>query len=306
MGLDQLALTSRAIADHRLFQRSVTVLILLAALSVGLATYPAIDAAWGGFLNVLDYAILGLFTVEIVIRILAEGRTPLRFFRDGWNNFDFIIVAAGFAEFVLPFETSFLVAFRLLRLLRVLRLLTAFPGLQLLVGALLKSVSAIGSVAILLMILFFVYGVLGVHLFAGNDPQHFGSLHQAMVSLFQVVTLEGWDEIFRTAYYGCELAPADIGACDHPEAQPILAVMFFCSFILLGTMVALNLVIGVILSSMETVMVERRRQDRLEERARVDASGEPPPVAEELARLEEQLIDLTLRVRDLAHRHERS
>lgn len=246
--------TCKSIANSSWFQPFITGVILLASALVGVETYPAVAEANKTLLHVLDLIILGIFTVEMVIKISAEWPDPFNYFRDPWNVFDFSIVAAGF----LPFHTQYVTVLRLVRLLRVLRLLKALPQLRMLVSALLKSLPAMGYVVILLILQFYIYAVAAVLMFGTNDPVRFGSLQISLLTLFQTVTLEGWNDIFYTQFYGCakygyESFP---GQCVTPEASPILASAFFVSFILIGTMIILNLVIGVILEGMDSARKE--------------------------------------------------
>ena len=177
---------------------------------------------------------------------MAEDHTI--FFRDGWNVFDFIIVAVCF----LPFDTKFIYVVRLVRILRILRLITALPRLQVIVGALLRSIPSMGYVSALLFILFYIYAVMGVHFFAANDPVHFSSLYVSLLSLFRVVTLEDWTDIMYIGMYGCDQYGYHDQAhlCTSSMARPILSPLFFVSFVLMGTMVMLNLFIGIVINNM--------------------------------------------------------
>ena len=247
------------IAETAAFQRFVTTVILAAGVVVGLETYPTMVDRHGSLLDVLNDVILVIFVVEILIKLGAEGSRPLRYFTDPWNCFDFAIVAAC----LLPFDAQAITVLRLLRLLRVLRLLKALPKLQVLVGALLKSIPSMGYVSLLLMILFYLYAVAGVFLFRDNDPVHFQDLQVALLSLFRIVTLEDWTDIMYINMYGCDAygyGDASRLACTAPEASPVLGIVFFVSFVLLGTMVILNLFIGVIMSGMEEAQAEQERE----------------------------------------------
>ncbi len=230
------------------FSRVVLTAILLAGVLAGLETSAAIRAAYAEWLRLLNASVLLVFIAEILLKLAAEGRQPWRFFHNGWNVFDFAIVVVC----CLPFDSGFAVVLRLARALRILRLVTALPKLQLLTGALLKSLRSMGYVSLLLGLLFYVYGVAGVHLFGQNDPLHFGTLGTAMITLFRVVTLENWGTIFDLQYHGSSLAPAplpaSVGAV--PDPQPEWAVVYFISFIFIGTMIMLNLFIGIIMNSM--------------------------------------------------------
>src|SRR5687767_7399066 len=132
------------LAHSARFQHFVTAVILFAAVLVGLETSPELVSRFGALLHVLDQVVLGVFVLELVIKIGAEGRRPWRFFLDPWNIFDFVIVAVVF----LPIQSQYVTVLRLARLLRVLRLIRAVPRLQILVSALLKSIPSMGYVSL--------------------------------------------------------------------------------------------------------------------------------------------------------------
>jgi voltage-gated sodium channel len=238
----------RQISTHRWFQNFITFVIVLASILVGVETYPEMEKRYHALLHVLDIAIITIFTIEVAIKIGAEGTKPWRYFKDAWNVFDFVIVTACF----LPFDNQYITVLRLIRLLRVLRLLRAFPKLQILVGAIFKSLPSMGYVSLLMALLFYVYAIAGVLLFGKNDPAHFGNLNSSLLSLFQVVTLEGWADILYTQLYGCDKFSNEAfkQLCTQPQAVSI-APLYFISFVLIGTFVMLNLFIGVILTGME-------------------------------------------------------
>ena len=253
--------------DAPAFQRFVLGLIIVAGLLVGLETNAALMVRFGGLLQVLDRIVLVLFVAELLVRIGACGARPWRFFGDPWNVFDFAIVVVC----VLPMNAEYSAVLRLARVLRVLRLVTAVPRLQLLVTALLKSLPSMSYVALLLCVLFYVYAVLGVSLFAHADAEHFGSLGASALTLFQIVTLEGWAEIMRTQL------EAGLGRT--------LTAAYFVSFILLGTMITLNLLIGVIVTGMDEA---RRDMEDADRQRHLAATGLPTP-ADDLAALRRQV-----------------
>jgi voltage-gated sodium channel len=220
----------RKISESAWFQHAVIALIILGAVLVGVETNPAIMARYGTLLHAIDFAIVLCFTAELIIRLIACGRAWPSFFRDGWNLFDTVVVAVC----LLPLHAHYAAVLRLFRVLRVLRLVTRLPKLQLLVGALLKCIPSMGYVGLLLSLLFYIYAVLGVSLFSVHDATHFGTLPAAFLTLFQVVTMEGWVDIMRVQV----------------EHHPVAAPAYFITFIMVGTMVILNLVIGVIMNSM--------------------------------------------------------
>lgn len=274
----------RKLADSSKFQNFVTVVILLAGVLVGVETYPEAVEAGGEGLHVLDAIILWIFVAEIVVKMVAAWPKPWRFFTDPWNVFDFVIVAAAF----LPFAGSAATVLRLVRLLRVLRLVRALPKLQLLVGALLKSIPSMAYVSLLLGLLFYVYAVAGVFMWGENDPVHFANLQISFVSLFRAVTLEDWTDLMYIQMYGCEnYGYGGMEAmCTASSASPVGGAFFFISFVLFGTMVILNLFIGVILSGMDEA------QKEAEDQLAIDRAGRVPRVSEELRSLERELAGL--------------
>ena len=179
------------VATAPIFQHLAVGVIVFAGVLAGLEPSAGIVREHGSVLRSLDIAVLVFFVFEIAVRIGAHGRQPWRFFSDAWNTFDFTIVALC----LLPAAGPFAAVLRLARILRLLRLISAFPKLQLLVGALLKSLSAMGYVGLLLALMAYIYGVIGVHLFSAHDPVHFGSLVIALLTLFQVITLDNWGDI---------------------------------------------------------------------------------------------------------------
>ena len=272
----------KKIADAAWFQNTITIVILLAGVLVGIETYPDLVERYHGPLHLGDQIILWIFVLEIVVKMGAEGKKPWRYFLDPWNVFDFIIVAACF----LPFDGNAVTVLRLLRLLRVLKLVKALPKLQILVGALLKSIPSMVYVSILLLLLFYVYAVAAVFLFGVNDPLHFENLEIAMLSLFRVVTLEDWTDIMYINMYGCDrygYSPDSVVLCSTPVAQPLLGALFFVSFVLSGTMVILNLFIGVIMTGMDEAQAEANELARLEE------GGGERTLASEIYAMEKQL-----------------
>ena len=252
----------KKIAEASWFQNTVTIAILFAGVLVGIETYADLAEKYHGILSFLNKLILAIFIAEIVVKMGAEGKKPWNYFKDAWNIFDFIIVAAAF----MPFGGSSIAILRLLRLLRVLKLIKALPKLQMLVGALLKSIPSMGYVSILLFLLFYIYAVAGVFFFGANDPVHFGDLQTSMLSLFRAVTLEDWTDLMYINMYGCDQYGYDAGStspCLNPAATPGLAVSYFVSFVLIGTMIILNLFIGVIMNGMDDARAEMAEEDRL-------------------------------------------
>jgi voltage-gated sodium channel len=149
------------------------------------------------------------------------------------------------------------------------------------VGALLKSLPSIGYVALLLSIQFYIYAVLGVFLWGENDPARFGSLPIAFLTLFQCVTMEGWVDIMHTQMWGCAQFVTDSASnlCTASRGMPIIAPIYFISFIILGTMIILNLFIGVMMNSLQEMQLEK------EEHLRLQMEAKETPLQHELGEL---------------------
>ena len=258
------------IAEHRLFKRFIIFTILLAAVVVGIQTYKEFAQKHSFLLSLFDGFILLVFIVEAGIKILAEGKKPQNYFKNPWNVFDFLIVFACLLEPILDLGGEFLPVLRLARILRVLRLVTAIPKLQLLVTCLLKSLPSMFYVSILLFLLFYVYGTLAVFFYGENDPIHFRNLQSSILTLFRVVTLEDWTDVMYINMYGSDsYGYSDVDILKwtpHPSASPLGAAIFFVSFVLIGTMIVLNLVIGVIMNSMDESNKEMAIQHELDRR----------------------------------------
>jgi voltage-gated sodium channel len=246
------------------FNRFVTAVIVLAALLIGLETYTPVVERFGELLRWSNTFILGIFAIEVALRFAATWPQPGRFVRHGWNLFDLSIVLLS----LLPGLAAFTPAVRLIRLLRVLRLLRTVPELQVILGALLRSIPAMSYVLLLLLLFLYVYAVIGVSLFGQNDPVHFRDLHTALLTLFKTLTGEGWIDFFDIGFYGCdriELPFSD--QCTQPQATPLVAVLYFTSYIVLGTMIFLNLLVGIVVNSMDEVRKNHERF-RADDRAR--------------------------------------
>ncbi|MFM7261423.1 MAG: ion transporter, partial [bacterium] len=241
---DERSNAAARVVGSGIFKGAVLGAILAGAVIVGLETVPAVHASFGGALLAIDRVVLAIFVLEVVLKIAAEGRKPWRYFADPWNIFDFTVTAIC----LLPLHAQFAQVLRLGRVARSLRLVTALPRLQLIVGALLRSLPSFGWITLLLFTLLYAYSVMGVFLFGENDPERFGSLWSSMLTMFSVLTLEGWFDTMRDQMVG--LPPADGSAAGPVDPAPIAAPIFFVSFILSGTMIFLNLLVGVIVNSM--------------------------------------------------------
>jgi len=279
------------IIKAKLFDNFIIGIILFAGLLVGVQTYKEFANRHIEILTFLDSLVLAIFTLEAMIKILAEGKRPINYFRNAWNVFDFLIVTVCLMEPLLPLDAEFLPILRLARILRVLRLVTVVPKLQLIVGTLLKSIPSMFYVCILLFLLFYMYGAMGVFLYGDNDPIHFRNLQTALLSLFRVTTLEDWTDVMYINMYGSDnygYTPEDFARWTPvPTASPLGAAFFFVSFVLIGTMVVLNLVIGVIMNSMDEMNAEMALNERIKLRRELE-----DPIREGMEDFHERFLEL--------------
>lgn len=228
----------KRIAANSPFHDAIIGVIIVNAVILGLETSAQVMQYAGGWLLAINWIIQAIFACEIVVRILAHWPRPAAFFRGGWNVFDFVVVAVAF----LPASGGFATIGRLLRLLRVTRLVSVFPQLRLIINTMLLSIPSMGHVVLLLSLLLYVYGIAGVYMFREADPTHWGTLGAALLSLFQVVTLEGWTELQRA------LLP-----------QQPWAWVFFASFIVVAVFVVINLFIAVVINNLEKAREQEQR-----------------------------------------------
>lgn len=288
----------RAIAEAKWFQNTILLVIILAGILAGLETSATIEASLGPVLHVADKIVVAIFVIEALIKIGAEGSRPWRYFKDPWNVFDFVIVATAF----LPLSARYITVLRLARLARFLRLVRALPKLQVIVGALLKSIPSMGYVGLLLGTVLYIYGILGVSLFGQNDPIHFATLPQAMLTLFGSATGEGWVDVMFTQMWGCVEYPSSgsEALCTAPDAQPLIGALYFISFMMLGAMVMLNLFVGIIMNGMEETQKENDAMDRAERGDVPTDDMEIGEIAEQLTELQERLVALQDRLKKKA------
>jgi voltage-gated sodium channel len=209
-------------------QRTIIALILVNAAILGFETSSTIMAHAGPYLIAVDQLILSVFVIEIAIRLYVKR---LDFWRDPWSVFDFSVVAIALIPAAGPFAVL-----RALRVLRVLRLLTMVPAMRKVVGSLLAAIPGLGSIALVLLILYYVFAVIATNLFAAAYPEWFGSIGKSLYTLFQIMTLESWS----------------MGIVRPVMEEFPYAWVFFIPFILVATFTMLNLFIAIIVNAMQS------------------------------------------------------
>jgi voltage-gated sodium channel len=267
------------VVDTPVFTTVVVATIAVNAVVLGLQTYAGVVDRWGDTLDLINALCLGVFVVELAIRISSYWPRPWLFFRSGWNVFDFVVIGAAFVPGVRQNSTLL----RLVRLLRVVRIVRVLPDLRVLLLGVWRSVLPLASIAAVTAMLLFVYGMVGWIWFGDELPQQWGDIGRAMLTLFVMLTLENF--------------PAYMDAAR--EVEP-WAWIYFVSFILLAAFIVLNVLIGIVLNSMEEARELERRRELRERYGAVGPSPIDPEahahVAERIAILRRALEDLELQL----------
>ena len=247
--LDKMRGYAHRLTKSHAFEYFIIGLILFNAVVLGLETLPSVMNVHSYWIGLAQQAILGVFIIEAALKIFALTPRADRYFRDGWNVFDFSIIVLS----LVPATGGFAVIARLARLMRLLRLVSAVPELRLIVATLVRSIPSMLHIVALMSLMVYIYAIIGYQLFHEHDPEHWRNLGISLLSLFRVVTLEDWTDIM---YKAMELHP--------------LAWIYFVSFVIFGTFVVINLFIAVVINNLDEAKQERLRK------------LEQPPTAENL------------------------
>ena len=215
------------IRNNDYFEAFVISVILISAVAVGFETYEeSFDPEFFLYLSYLDYFITFVFLTEILIRMIAE-KSLIDFFKSSWNVFDFVIVAIS----LIPIESldSVLLA-RLVRVFRLLRLVSFIPQFRILIESFITAIPRVGYILLFMFVEFYIFAAIGSILFSEISPMHWGNVGLAMLTLFQTATLEGWPDLMYQSL----------------EVQSF-SWIFFVVFIILNSLVFMNMIIGVII-----------------------------------------------------------
>jgi voltage-gated sodium channel len=235
--------------------------IIFNALILGLETSGTLTKSIGHYLQILDMLCLGIFIVEILMKLWSER---LSFFKSGWNVFDFLII--GISLFPNSGTVSIL---RALRIFRVLRLITRLPKLKVIVESVLYSLPSIGWISLLLLVIFYIFAVLSTTLFGSSFEEWFGSIGSSFYTLFQILTLESWS----------------MGIVRPMMEEFPYAYLIFIPFILITSFIVLNVFIGVIVNSMSEITVSTKSS--LNKETKTTTTDE---LKKEVAALKEQVL----------------
>ena len=271
----------KAFVENFWFTTIIFVLIALNTLSLGVETFALTDAV-SYALSVFNTVCIVIFVLEILLKLYAYGGD---FFKDGWNIFDVIIVIISIMPMIkfLSSMRAFRI-FRLFRALRALRMMKRLEKLRVVVQALLSALPSVGWVVVLLLIIYYIFGVIGTNLFSTVSPEYFGSLWRTLYTLFQVTMAD------------------DLGNISRPLLETgIGAAIYFVSFVALSSILVLNVIVGVVVDSMEEIKNSRNKTDDKENALQgegiVEQNSESDgidseKVLEEIENLEHQLENL--------------
>ena len=256
--------------SNKLFEGLVTSIIVISALVIGAKTYEETTRI-EQWLLYLDVAVTVFFLVEILIRMAAE-RNLVSFFKKGWNVFDFLIVTAS----LIPMDDSEMVLLaRLLRIFRVLRLVSMIPELQMLLGALVKSIPRMGYVVLLMFIIFYIYAALGSFLFHNVDEFLWGNISIAMLTLFRIATFEDWTDVMYAT-----------------QEEYAWSWVYYLTFIFLTAFIFLNMMIGIVLDVMQKESAQLDADDEEGDPAQLQAlRGDVHALKAQLDRMEAALAE---------------
>ncbi|MDW0282076.1 MAG: ion transporter [Nitrososphaeraceae archaeon] len=246
-GTSRVVGLSKRIVSSNTFDWIITGVILLQAIALAIEATPAIlsiakdvELLEAETFSIIQSLVIAVFIVEAALRLIAVYPRPQRYFKDPWNCFDFAIIILS----VIPISGQFSTIARLVRLLRITRLVTKSNELRAIVSTLVRSIPSIFNILILLSILFFIYAIVGHHLFRNADPEHWSSFPTSLITLFQIITLEGWVNIMEPIVTGLGL----------------IYWVYFASFIVIGTFIIINLFISVIVRKSEEAYKQVQRE----------------------------------------------
>jgi voltage-gated sodium channel len=241
---------AQVVVANKTFDWVITGVILLQAIVLALEATPELyssgrewEIAETELFFMTHNIVIGVFIVEAALRLTAHYPRPQSYFKDGWNCFDFAIIILS----LMPIAGQFSTVARLVRLLRITRLITKSTELRAIVSTLIHSIPSIFNILILLSILFFIYAIVGYHLFRNVDPQHWSSFPISATTLFQIITLEGWVDVMEPIILN--LGP--------------IYWLYFASFILIGTFIVINLFISVIVRKSEEAYQQVQRESQI-------------------------------------------
>ncbi|KAE8623232.1 hypothetical protein XENTR_v10005548 [Xenopus tropicalis] len=255
------------------FEYLMFALIMLNTISLGMQHYGQ-TAEFSHLSDILNVAFTGIFTVEMVLKLAAFKAKG--YFGDPWNVFDFLIVIGSIIDVILseidtpePVVTPgsedtsriSITFFRLFRVMRLVKLLSRGEGVRTLLWTFIKSFQALPYVALLIVMLFFIYAVIGMQVFGKiamvdgtqiNRNNNFQTFPQAVLVLFRCATGEAWQEILLACSYGKLCDPkSDFLPGEEYTCGTSFAYFYFISFYMLCAFLIINLFVAVIMDNFD-------------------------------------------------------
>ena len=229
--------------ENRYVNDFILFVIIFNSIVLGLLTYPHICEHYGKFLQDSCVACVIIFTIEIFIKLFVYGKS---FFKDGWNNFDFILIAISWVPTGGAFSS--LRAFRVLRALRALRLVVRLRKLRIIVQAILESIPNVAWACVLLLLIFYIFAIMGTTMFAESYPEFFGTIGKSMFSLFQIMTLDDWAT-----------------GITRPILQQFSAAwLYFVTFVLISSFIVMNVIVGVVVNAIGELNENMKKTQEIE------------------------------------------
>jgi voltage-gated sodium channel len=260
---DDLRSRMKAVVESNWFRNTVLAIIIFNAVTLGMATSKSITAQIGGALELIDDIILGIFVVELTMKLFVYR---WRFFLSGWNLLDFVLVGISLAP-----ASANLSVLRGLRILRAMRLFAAVPQMRAVIQALVDALPGMGAVVFMLLIIFYIFAVIATGLFGESFPQWFGTVGESLYSLFQIMTLESWS-------MGIVRPVMEV----YPNAWAL-----FVPFIISTAFAVLNLFIGLLVNTMQAA-VEAETEAEME-KLRQLVRAENDQIAHKIDELRDEL-----------------
>ncbi len=262
--------------EGNFFQGFILVVILINSITLGLQTFPDVEKSIGGVLSVIDTICIGIFIAEMLIKMIAYKF--FGYFKSLWNWFDFIIIITSLLSGLAVLSSIRILrvfrVFRSLKGLRGFRMVSSLKPLQAIISAIGKSLPGISWTALLLIIIYYTYAIIGVTQFGSEFPDWFGNIPKAMYTLFQVMTLESWS----------------MGISRPVMAEFSFAWLYFVSFVLVTAFVMMNVVVGIVVNAISEVTEANKKQEH-EENGTADIKAEIDAVREHLTKLETMLAE---------------
>ncbi len=235
----RLTEASRRIVYANAFEYSIIAVIVLNGALLGMGTSPALSERYGSWIDIANIVALAIFVGEALLKMFASSPRVAGYFRDGWNVFDFLVIVFA----LIPATGQFAMLARLARLLRVLRLVSTIRDLRLIVAALVSSIPSVGHIMMLMGIIVYIYAIMGYHLFHEHDPENWRNLGVSALTLFNIITLEGWTDVMNTAM-----------------ERHTWSWIYFVSFVIIATFVVINLLIAIIINNLDEAKLDRLRE----------------------------------------------